>query len=77
MTSSKFVEILDTSDTPRSHDNVNLDDVIAETRRRSSSLSSERSSSDSSPSRDRSPILPAPQPVKTRLRGLSIRRPKT
>merc|ERR1711939_951169 len=37
MTESKFVEILDNSFVPRSQANANLDDVLAETRARSSS----------------------------------------
>ena len=81
MTSSKFVEILDVCDTPFSNDNVSLDDVLAETRRRSTSASSassaSSSSSEKSSSRDRSPTSSVTVPVKPRLRALSIKRPKT
>merc|ERR1711915_487994 len=52
MTESKFVEILDNSFVPRSQANANLDDVLAETRARSSSASS--ASSDSLASRNSS-----------------------
>jgi len=85
MTSSKFVEILDTTDAPYSHDNVSLQDVLAETRERSASASSassassnNNSASDLSSSRERSPPRPNNnQPVKTRLRGFSLRKNKT
>ncbi|KAK4618304.1 hypothetical protein CLAFUW4_12030 [Fulvia fulva] len=86
MTSSKFVEILDTSNAPYSQANVSLDDVLAETRRRSQSETSLNSSGASD--RSTSPTSPSPspsssfygqqpaQPVKTRLRGFSIRKNK-
>ena len=72
MAPSKFVEILDTSDTPYSHADVSLDDVLKETRHRSSSANG---SSDKSLSRDSSPITR--EPVKTRLRGFSLKKSKT
>lgn len=90
MSSSKFVEILDTSDAPYSHENVSLDDVLKETRARSASSSSEsnasngQSSSTSSSSPERSPTRTATtttnghvSAVKTRLRGLSLKKPKS
>ena len=75
MSSSKFVELLDTNVTPYSQDNVSLDDVLAETRRRSASGSSSSSSSEKSPTR--SPTSPNSHAVKTRLRGFSLRKSKT
>lgn len=82
MSSSKFVEILDTTDTPYSHANVSLDDVLNETRARSASSSSESGSStntSASQSRERSPTTTTNHVtnVKTRLRGLSLKKPKT
>lgn len=87
MTESKFVEILDVTDVPYSHANVSLDDVLAETRARSSSASSTGSTSTASnassecvasrksTSSEREPH--ATIPVKMRLRALSLRRPKS
>jgi hypothetical protein len=73
MTSSKFVEILDNR-LPYSHDNVSLEDTLAETGQRSTSNSSE---STPSPTRDRSPTSSPSQPVKTRLRAFSLKKSKT
>ncbi|KAK4494101.1 hypothetical protein PRZ48_014399 [Zasmidium cellare] len=84
MASSKFVEILDTSDTPYSRANVSLDDVLAETRNRSQSQTSLNSSNASDKSS--SPTATSPtstfygqptQQIKTRLRGFSMRKNKT
>ncbi|KAF2164853.1 hypothetical protein M409DRAFT_56223 [Zasmidium cellare ATCC 36951] len=84
MASSKFVEILDTSDTPYSRANVSLDDVLAETRNRSQSQTSLTSSSASDKSS--SPTTSSPtstfygqptQQIKTRLRGFSMKKNKT
>lgn len=83
---SKFVEILDTSDAPYSHENVSLDDVLRETRARSASSSSESGGSNSGPSPtssspERSPTRTSTinhvSAVKTRLRGLSMKKPKS
>ncbi|KAI5362659.1 hypothetical protein Slin15195_G100370 [Septoria linicola] len=77
MAGSKFVEILDTTSTPYSRDNVSLEDVLAETRERSesqgslTSTSSEKSGS-TSPTTSSYNIIPT-EPLKTRLRGFSIR----
>jgi len=75
MTSSKFVEILDTCETPYSHDNVSLEDILAETRERSASASS--ASSASSDKSSDTPTSSITQPVKTRRRGFSLRKAKT
>lgn len=84
MASSKFVEILDTSDAPYSRANVSLDDVLAETRQRSQSQTSLTSSSASDKST--SPTRSSPnssfssqptQQIKTRLRGFSMKKIKT
>lgn len=75
MASSKFVEILDTSDVPYSHENVSLDDVLGDTRHRSASSGSNRASSEKSPSRDQSPTTTSLP--KTRLRGFSLKKTKT
>ena len=75
MASSKFVEILDTNDLPYSHDNVSLDDVLGDSRHRSSSTTSSSSSSEKSPTREQSSTTS--QPTKTRLRGFSLKRSKT
>ena len=84
MASSKFVEILDNSDAPYSHENVSLEDVLKETRARSESASSESSTRLKSSSRERSPEtsqnannLNHGSTLKTRLRGLSVRKPKS
>ena len=84
MASSKFVEILDNSDAPYSHENVSLEDVLKETRARSESASSESSARLESSSRERSPAtsqnannLNHGSTLKTRLRGLSVRKPKS
>lgn len=79
MAPSKFVEILDTIETPYSQANVSLEDVLAETRQRSDSSTSNRDSTDKSPSRERgSSATSAAQPqIKTRLRGFSIKKAKT
>ncbi|KAK5133703.1 hypothetical protein LTR08_007457 [Meristemomyces frigidus] len=50
MTSSKFVEIMDTTETPCSRDSIRLDDVLRETKERSSMETRQRSLSDSSTS---------------------------
>jgi len=76
-TMSKFVEILDVADAPYSHENVTLEDTLAENRRRSESSSSASSSSDKSLSRERSPTTSPASPVRTRLRAFSLRKPKT
>lgn len=83
MAASKFVEILDTSDAPYSHENVSLDDVLDETRARSESSSGEsRSSGSTSPERSTATTTtmkshnPA-STVKTRLRGFSMKKPKS
>ncbi|KAI7080769.1 hypothetical protein KC327_g67 [Hortaea werneckii] len=81
MTESKFVEILDNSFIPRSHANANLDDVLAETRARSSSASSASSESlasrnSSSSERGQRPTSMS-GPLTMRLRTLSLRKPKT
>ncbi|WPB03294.1 uncharacterized protein RHO25_007931 [Cercospora beticola] len=76
MAGSKFTEILDTNTTPYSADNVNLDDVLAETRQRSesrgsiTSSSSDKSSSGSSPTTS-SYNLPM-DPVKKGFRRFSM-----
>ncbi|GIZ41783.1 hypothetical protein CKM354_000507700 [Cercospora kikuchii] len=76
MAGSKFTEILDTNTTPFSRDNVNLDDVLAETRQRSesrgsiTSSSSDKSSSGSSPTTS-SYNLPM-DPAKKGFRRFSI-----
>ena len=77
MAGSKFVEILDTSATPYSQANVDLQATIDESRRRSASSGSISSSNESI----QSPTSPTPpttnaQPMKMRLRALSLRRPK-
>ncbi|KXL45166.1 hypothetical protein M433DRAFT_130219 [Acidomyces richmondensis BFW] len=74
---SKFVEILDVADAPYSHENVTLEDTLAENRRRSESSSSASSSSDKSSAREQSPTTPPHSPVKTRLRAFSLRKAKT
>merc|ERR1711939_407208 len=81
MTESKFVEILDNSFAPRSQANANLDDVLAETRARSSSASSASSESlasrnSSSSERGQRPTSMS-GPLTMRLRSLSLRKPKT
>lgn len=77
MAGSKFVEILDTSATPYSQANVDLQATIDESRRRSASSGSISSSNESvqSPTSPTSPTTNA-QPMKMRLRALSLRRPK-
>jgi hypothetical protein len=77
MAGSKFVEILDTSATPYSQANVDLQATIDESRRRSASSGSISSSNESvqSPTSPTSPTMGA-QPMKMRLRALSLRRPK-
>jgi hypothetical protein len=77
MAGSKFVEILDISATPYSQANVDLQATIDESRRRSASSGSISSSNESvqSPTSPTSPTMSA-QPIKMRLRALSIRRPK-
>lgn len=65
MQGSKFVEIFDSHETPYSHKNVSLEDVLEETRARSASSSSASSSPSSSPTRE-------PSNSKTRRRGLSM-----
>lgn len=84
MAASKFVEILDTSDTPYSRANVSLDDVLAETRNRSQSQTSLTSSSTSSKSSSPTTSTPTSafytqptQQIKTRLRGFSMKKSKT
>lgn len=83
MTESKFVEILDNSFVPRSQANANLDDVLAETRARSSSASSASSESLASSSRTSSSSERGQRPTSIsgpltmRLRSLSLRKPKT
>ncbi|KAH9834374.1 hypothetical protein Tdes44962_MAKER02031 [Teratosphaeria destructans] len=82
MTSSKFVEILDQTSVPYSHENVSLEDTLAETRRRSQSTSSISSLSDKSTSTSpaRSPTSSPTSslaPVKTRLRAFSLKKLKT
>ncbi|KAK4937444.1 hypothetical protein LTR66_015193 [Elasticomyces elasticus] len=65
--------MLDTSTLPSFPEaNVSLDDVLAETRRRSSSQSSRSSSDKDASSRPQSPI--SPSLVKTRLRAFSLRK---
>ncbi|KAL1588173.1 hypothetical protein WHR41_03141 [Cladosporium halotolerans] len=80
MSSSKFVEILDTCDTPYSNANVSLEATIDETRRRSASSGSISTASDSSQSSSGRPSSPSSQttatPVKTRLRAFSLRKNK-
>ena len=80
MTSSKFVEILDNTETPYSRANVSLDDVLNDqTRHRSQSQASignnsERSSSPTSTTSSSSNNF-ATQPIqqiKTRVRGFSL-----
>ena len=77
MAGSKFVEILDTTAAPFSQANVDLQATIDETRRRSASSGSISSSNESvqSPTSPTSPTTNA-QPMKMRLRALSLRRPK-
>jgi hypothetical protein len=77
MAGSKFVEILDTSATPYSQANVDLQATIDESRRRSASSGSISSSNESVQSLT-SPTSPTTnaQPMKMRLRALSLRRPK-
>lgn len=80
MAPSKFVEILDTTNTPYSQANVSLEDVLGDARHRTSSTdSSSSASSEKSTSRETSPANSATattSTVKTRLRGLSIRKLK-
>ncbi|KAF7197270.1 hypothetical protein HII31_01381 [Pseudocercospora fuligena] len=74
---SKFVEILDTDNTPYSRSNVSLADVLAETRQRSESQGSLTSMSDKSSSPSSSVFNQPIQPVnaiKTRLRGFSLKK---
>ncbi|KAI9696351.1 MAG: hypothetical protein M1820_008193 [Bogoriella megaspora] len=67
MSTSKFVEILDSSSSvPSSSSNVSLEDVLAETRERSASIS------DSSPSPVDSPASPTSPNPKTKLRRLTL-----
>lgn len=75
MPGSKFVEILDVSATPYSLANVDLQATIDESRRRSASSGSISSSNESVQS-PTSPTSPTAQPMKMRLRALSLRRPK-
>jgi hypothetical protein len=75
MAGSKFVEILDTTPTPYSQANVDLQATIDESRRRSASSGSISSSNESVQS-PTSPTSPTVQPMKMRLRALSLRRPK-
>ena len=75
---SKFVEIMDTADQPYSHDNVSLEDILEDTRHRSQSTgesSSPRSSTSISPTRERSATIN--YPTKPRLRGLTLKKPKS
>lgn len=67
--SSKFVEILDTSNAPYSQDNVSLDDVLEATRERSESPTGS-STTDAKRASYESPTTT--QPPKTRLRGFSL-----
>lgn len=79
MSSSKFVEILDTDDAPYSHKNISLEDVLNETRDRSASASS-NSSGHSSRSPKRTATTTTTDhvaAVKTRLRGFSLKKSKT
>jgi hypothetical protein len=80
MPGSKFVEILDTTATPYSQANVDLQATIDESRRRSASSSGSISSSSESLSSVQSPTSPTSptttaQPIKMRLRAFSLRRP--
>lgn len=76
MATSKFVEILDTTNAPYSHENVSLDDVLEDVRHRSPSTDSNVSpSTEKAPSRDQSPTIAAP--TKSRLRGFSLMKGKT
>jgi hypothetical protein len=72
MASSKFIEIMDVNDLPYSRENVSLEDVLAETRRRSQSTDSTNSSDSSKSTSPTSPIFSPPKSVKTGLRRLSI-----
>ena len=80
MPGSKFVEILDTTATPYSQANVDLQATIDESRRRSASSGSISSSNESvssvqSPTSPTSPTSTTAQPMKMRLRAFSLRRP--
>lgn len=82
MSSSKFIEHLDTEDTPYSHANVSLHDVLDETSHRglksaSSSRSSSASSGADNNNAESSPTREHSMPVKTLLRGLTVKRSKT
>lgn len=87
MTASKFIEVLDDAPAPSfPQANVSLEDVLAETRRRSSSatsmFSTDGATSPVGSSPPASPIavgmtLPPSSPIKTRRRGFSILKNKT
>lgn len=77
MTSSKFVEILDSSNTPTAHANVSLEDILAETRQRSESSSSASTSGSMSSAKSPVPSPVLTQPAKTRLRAFSLRKSKS
>ena len=76
MAPSKFVEILDVSDTPFSQNNVSLDDILEDKRHRSNSQSSGRSQSTAEKSS--APTSPTtgtvPQTPFGRLRGFTLKK---
>ncbi|KAK4574590.1 hypothetical protein LTR86_001431 [Recurvomyces mirabilis] len=76
MPGSKFIEMLD-GNTTCLQDGVSLEEVLAETRQRSTSSSSESSESSSGSSEtatSSNTSRAVMQPAKTRLRGFSLRK---
>lgn len=72
--SSKFVEILDSAETPFSHDNVILEDILADKRHRSPSTASDSSLAGSVPSSNRGTAASAERDSSTRRRRFSLKR---
>jgi hypothetical protein len=71
MKASKFTELLDTSVAPiTSERNVSLEDILAETRRRSSSTSGGDDSGKSSP--DNTPSPSPTSPLRTKMRRFTL-----